>query len=127
MNTFLLNNWEIITSVIITPIIGFFIGKKSRKSEEKTKEADALSNVQKVYDILTDQVKSQLEALQNDLKLVKEENVEQRKDLRALQADNRDLHSEIRKLTKENEELRRIIEELRRENEQLKRNKVSKK
>lgn len=112
MKTFIIENWQVITSLIITPVLGFFVGKKSRKSKEKNEEADALSNVQKVYNILTEQVKSQIEALQNDLKLVKEENIEQRKDLRALQSDNRDLHSEIRRLTKENEELRRENEDL---------------
>ena len=125
---FLIENWTVIAGIfgLFGPIAGYFTGLRVQKSLEKEKEADALSNVQQVYNTFTAHTKDQIIALQEqikaltaDLQSVKQENLEQRKDIRELQRENRELHKDVSKLTKENEELRKVVAELRKENEEL--------
>ncbi|MBW2961262.1 hypothetical protein [Mesonia aestuariivivens] len=114
----IIDNWEWFIGVL-APVITFFTGYKFRKADLQKSEADALSNVQAVYDTLTKQIKEDVDHLRNDLKEVKIENRDQRKSLMLLQEDNRKLHREISKLMSENSQLKERLAKLSVENEKL--------
>ncbi len=114
----IIDNWQWIIGVV-APVLTFFTGYKFRKADLKKSEADALSNVQSVYDTLTSQIKEDVNHLRSDLKEVKIENRDQRKSLMLLQEDNRKLHREISKLMSENSQLKEELANLRNENEKL--------
>lgn len=116
---FLLENWQLIITLIVAPVIGYFTGKKIQKSNEKQTEADALSTIQTVYDKLTKQIEKEVDNFKTEIADLKQENRDQRADLRALQKDNSNLHLEVSKLMQENNKLKQMVAELKAENEIL--------
>ena len=112
----LLDYWHIIAGAI-TGNGGFFIGRKMKRSQEKQTEATAMSSMQTVYDIFSEQTKRQIEILINQLNSMKEELVNNKEDIRMLQIDNRNLHLEVLNLSKENSKLKERINELEKEND----------
>ena len=117
----LINYWEIITGVV-AGIATWFGAQKIKRSNEKSQEASALAEMQKVYDTMTKQIRGEFEHLREDVKELKKENREQRITLRDLQRDNSTLHLEISKLSRENHQLKESIAKLRRENQVLREN-----
>lgn len=115
---FITENFSAIVPYLAS-VVTFFGGYKLRKVKLKSSEADALSNIQKVYDTLTEQIKDEVATLRDDLKEVKSENRDQRKALILLQEDNRSLHKQISSLMSENNALKMELAKLRNENKQL--------
>jgi predicted RNase H-like nuclease (RuvC/YqgF family) len=101
---FFIENWQTIIS-LLGGLGAFVTGWNVRKINAKEQEAGALQSVQKVYDTLTKQIDPKFAELFNEIKNLKNENIEQRKDMRILQEDNRNLHTEVSKLLKRNHEL----------------------
>ena len=120
---FLTQNWEAIAAVLgtlITGVVSFFGGRKSKKITEQDHQASALQNMQSAYDKFTEQTNKQIDRLIQELDSVKLENRDQRLALTALQKDNSKLHIEISKLMTKNNELNLALMKLQRENDTLK-------
>jgi predicted RNase H-like nuclease (RuvC/YqgF family) len=113
---YFLDYWQIIAGAI-AGLGGFFMGRKMKRSQEKQTEATAMSSMQTVYDIFSEQTKRQIEILINQLNSMKEELVTNKEDIRMLQIDNRNLHLEVLNLSKENSKLKERINELEKEND----------
>ena len=120
---FLSQNWEAIAAVLgtlITGVVSFFGGRKSKKISEQDQAASALQNMQAAYDTWTGQSNKQIDRLISEIDAMKQENRDQRIALTALQKDNSKLHIEISKLMTKNNELNMMVMKLQRENEKLK-------
>ena len=120
---FLSQNWEAIAAVLgtlITGVVSFFGGRKSKKISEQDQQASALQNMQTAYDKFTEQTNKQIDRLIGELDAVKQENRDQRLALTALQKDNSKLHIEISKLMSKNNDLSMKLMSLQRENDNLK-------
>ena len=120
---FLSQNWEAIAAVLgtlITGVVSFLGGRKSKKIIEQDQQASALQNMQSAYDKFTEQTNKQIDRLIQELDSVKLENRDQRLALTALQKDNSKLHIEISKLMTKNNELNLALMKLQRENDSLK-------
>mgnify|MGYP003650091562 CR=1 FL=1 len=120
---FLSQNWEAIAAVLgtlITGVVSFLGGRKSKKIIEQDQQASALQNMQSAYDKFTEQTNKQIDRLIQEFDSVKLENRDQRLALTALQKDNSKLHIEISKLMTKNNELNLALMKLQRENDSLK-------
>jgi len=104
MPQFILDNW-IALSGVVGSVITFFTGWKFRAINVKKEGASALESIQKVYDTFSTQTNKKFDELYNEIKSLKEENLQQRKSIRELQRDNRDLHKEVSKLMQKNNQL----------------------
>lgn len=100
-------------------LIGFFTGKKLKKSKEKHTESSALVEMQSAYNTFTRDFNVKIELQDKELLEIRKENREQRADIRILQKDNTALHKEIRVLSKENNQLRAMVSDLTLKNETL--------
>ena len=123
---FLSQNWEAVVAVlttVITGVVSFFGGRKSKKISEQDQQASALQNMQTAYDKFTEQTNKQIDRLIAELDSVKKENRDQRLALTALQKDNSKLHIEISKLMTKNNDLNMKLMTLQRENDNLKKSK----
>lgn len=126
MGRFLTENWQVIIGMV-GAAIAWFGGRELKKTEYKTKEAGALSELQRVYDKYIehdrermDDALKRIKTLETEIASLKTENIMQRKENLAQRKENGELMEVIRNWEKRYNALEKKYNDLQDAHERLK-------
>jgi mevalonate kinase len=115
MVNFLTDNWQILAG-LFGSVIAFFSGKKIKKAEENKSTSEALASMQQTYDTFVGDLRERYNELKEEMRFIKEQQLQDRLEIKELQNRNRELSRELKVWEEKYMKLKKEFETYKREN-----------
>lgn len=111
----LTENWQIIAG-LFGSVFAFFGGRKIKKAEENKSTSEALASMQQTYDTFVSDLRERYNELKEELKFIREEQLQSRIEIKELQTRNRELSRELKVSEEKYMKLKKEFENYKKEN-----------